>query len=189
MPPDSPPPHGSNATRLADGRVLTTEQLAALLYDDLRRLAGAYFRREAPGATLQPTALVHEACVQLLGQERQDWESRGHFLSIAATTMRRVLLNAARDRRREKRGGGRAPITLGDDLLAEAPARSVIELDEALSRLAAVDERYVRIIELRYFAGLSLEETAEVLGVSRTMIVREWAKARALLEAALTPPP
>ena len=185
---DEPSPPATAATRLADGRVLTSEELLPLVYDDLRRLAAAYFRREAPGATLQPTALVNEACLSLLGQRNAGWESRSHFLAIAATAMRRVLLNAARDRRRLKRGGDRERVTLSEAGAADALSASLLDLDAALDRLGAISERYLRIVELRYFAGLSLEETADVLGVSRTIIVREWAKARAWLEDALESP-
>lgn len=184
MSPNAPSP----VTTLADGRVLSAEELAPLVYDDLRRLAANYFRREAPGATLQPTALVNEACIQLLGQRNQGWESRGHFLAVAATAMRRILLNAARDRGRRKRGGDWERVTLGEAGAADARTLSLIDLDAALERLAQVSEQYVRIIELRWFAGLTLDETAEVLEVSRKTVVREWAKARAWLEAALERP-
>ena len=183
MPPDDAP-----RTLLHDGRSLAAEELTPLVYDDLRRLAASFFKREMPGATLQPTALVNEACIQLLGQRNQDWESRAHFLSIAATAMRRILLNAARDKGRQKRGGDWNRVTLGDGGTDGPRSVALIDLDEALEKLADVNERYVRIIELRYFAGLTLEETAEVLGVSRTIIVREWAKARGWLEATLESP-
>ena len=180
--------HALQHTRLDDGRVLSTEELTPIVYDDLRRLADAYFQREAPGPTLQPTALVNEACVQLLGQRNQDWENRGHFLAVAATCMRRILMNAARDRGRQKRGGEWDRVTLaaaGNDVHGTV---SVLDLDAALERLGERNERYVRIVELRYFAGLGLDETAQVLGVGRTTIVREWAKARAWLEDALENP-
>lgn len=176
---------GAPRTRLADGRSLSTEELAPVVYDDLRRLALAYFRKEAPGVTLQPTALVHEACLQLLGQRNQSWESRAHFMSLAATAMRRILIDAARTRARQKRGGGRERVTLGEAGSSQALDVSVLDLDAALERLAGVSERYVRIVELRYFAGLDLDETADVLGVGRSTIVREWAKARAWLQDAL----
>lgn len=179
------PSSPAHRTRLADGRALSTDELTPLVYDDLRRLASSYFRREPAGITLQPTALVHEACLQLLGQRNQSWENRAHFMALAATAMRRVLVDAARDRGRLKRGGGRARVTLSE-AGGEGPVTvSLIDLDGALERLAGVSERYVRIIELRYFAGLGLEETAQVLGVGRSTIVREWAQARAWLEEAL----
>ncbi len=168
--------------------MLSAEELAPLVYEDLRRLAARYFQREAPGVTLQPTALVNEACIQLLGQRNQGWESRGHFLAIAATAMRRILLNAARERGRQKRGGDWERVTLGDAGAADARTISLLDLEGALEKLGEVSEQYVRIIELRWFAGLTLDETAEVLGVSRKTVVREWAKARAWLEASLEAP-
>ena len=170
---------------LADGRELSAEQVLPLVYDDLRRLAANYFRREASGATLQPTALVNEACIQLLGQDQQGWESKGHFLALAATAMRRILMNAARERGRQKRGGGWARVTLGSEGAVEPPSVSLIDLDEALRQLEEVSESYLRLVELRYFAGLSLDETAEVLGVSGRTVAREWAKARAWLQKLL----
>lgn len=186
--PDAPTPPPDGHTRLDDGRVLSTEELAPLVYDDLRRLAAAYFQREAPGVTLQPTALVNEACLQLLGQRQQDWASKGHFLAVAATAMRRILMNAARDRGRQKRGGAWDRVTLADAGGDAGQTLGVLDLDAALERLGARNERYLRIVELRYFAGLSLEETAEVLGTSRATLVREWARARAWLEDALENP-
>ena len=183
MPSSDPAPDQGPLTRLADGREVTTEELAPLVYEDLRRLADGFLRRERRGMTLQPTALVNEAYMRLAGQ--QSWENRGHFLALAATAMRRVLLNAARDRKREKRGGDRDRVTLSA-LDPQGPdntrAVDLIDLDAALQKLNRTNPRYVRVIELRYFAGLTLEETAESLGVTRTVIVREWARARAWLE-------
>ena len=176
-----PPEH----TRLNDGRILSTEELAPIVYDDLRRLASGYLRREIAGQTLQPTALVNEACIQLLGQDVQDWESKGHFLAVAATAMRRILINAARDKGRLKRGGDRNRVSLSEASGPEALEVDLLDLDAALERLAGVNERYVRIVELRYFSGLSIDETALALGSSRASVVREWAKARAWLEDAL----
>ena len=181
-------PDAATLTRLDDGRVLTSEELTPLVYDDLRRLAARYFQRETPGVTLQPTALVNEACIQLLGQRNQSWESRGHFLAIAATAMRRILINAARDRGRQKRGGGWERVTLGEGGETDARTISLLDLEAALEKLGEISEQYVRIIELRWFAGLSLDETAEVLDVSRKTVTREWAKARAWLEASLESP-
>ena len=170
---------------LADGRQLTAEELAPLVYDDLRRLAANYFRREAPGSTLQPTALVNEACIQLLGQDQQGWESKGHFLALAATSMRRILMNAARDRGRQKRGGDWERVTLGDGGAEGPPSVSLIDLDGALEQLEELSETYARLVELRYFAGLSVEETADVLAISPRSVAREWAKARAWLQKLL----
>ena len=176
-------------TILADGRRVTTDELAPLLYDELREMAENFFRKERPGLTLQPTALVHEAWMRLASQE-QDWANRSHFLALAATTMRRVLSNAGRARKADKRGGDRARVTLSGAEVEEGTSGSeldvdILDLDAALETLAGVNERYVRILELRYFAGLSIEEAAEVMGLSRTQIVREWAKAKAWLAAKL----
>ena len=176
------------ATRLADGRWVSGEELAPIVYDDLRRLAHSFFRREQPGITIQPTALVHEAYLRLANQDADAWESRGHFLAVAATAMRRILATAARDRGRLKRGGGVARVTLtGSEPVQASTADDVdlLDLEQALVSLAAIKERYARIAELRYFAGLSIDETAQVLGVSRTIINREWSKAKAYLALAL----
>jgi RNA polymerase sigma-70 factor (ECF subfamily) len=180
-----PDPDDARLTRLDDGRALSTAELSSLVYDDLRRLADAYFQRETPGLTLQPTALVHEACAQLLGQRNQDWDNRGHFLAVAATCMRRILMNAARDRGRQKRGGDWELVTLQDGPGQAEHSLGLLDLEAALQRLEGIKERYARIVELRYFAGLSLAETADVLGVSTTVVSRQWAKARAWLEHAL----
>lgn len=182
MSPGKEPEVDSYLTRLADGRAVSTEELAPVVYDDLRRLADAFFRRERAGITLQPTALVHEAYLKLVAQDQQSWENRAHFLAVAATAMRRVLVNAAKSRGREKRGRGWERVTLAG-VESDGPVGDVglVELEEALQRLTKVKERYVRIVELRYFAGLTLDEVGEVLGVSRTIIVREWAKAKAWL--------
>lgn len=175
-------------TRLVDGRLVTTEELTPLVYEDLRRLADSFFRTENPGITLQPTALVSEAWLRLAGQRSQDWQGRAHFLSMAATVMRRVLVEHARERGRAKRGGDWQRVTLSGADGDTSFDVGLIDLEDALQKLAAVNERYVRIIELRYFAGLTLPETAEVLGVTRTVIVREWAKARAWLATHLEEP-
>ncbi|MEM7198836.1 MAG: ECF-type sigma factor [Planctomycetota bacterium] len=156
-------------------------QLMPLVYDELRRLASSYLGRERADHTLQPTALVNEAFVRLVGQ-RDPFESRGHFMAIAGTAMRRVLVNHARDRQRDKRGGGAARETLVDDrTAAEAPALDLLALDEALVKLGALDDRKVKVVELRYFVGLSVQETALALGVSEKTIKREWQVARAWL--------
>ncbi|MEM7199233.1 MAG: ECF-type sigma factor [Planctomycetota bacterium] len=170
------------ATRLADGRILSTTDLAPVVYEDLRRLADSLFRREPEGVTLQPTALVHEAYLVLADQRNQSWESRANFLAVAATAMRRVLTNAAKARGRDKRGGGLARVTLVEDAVRDSGGEvDLLDLDAALAKLAKVRERYVRILELRFFAGLSLDEVARELGVSRTIVVRDWAKAKAWL--------
>ncbi|MEM7307256.1 MAG: ECF-type sigma factor [Planctomycetota bacterium] len=172
-------------TLLADGRALTTEELGPLVYDDLRRMADALFRRER-NVTLQPTALVHEAYLRLAAQDKQTWENRAQFLAVAARAMRRVLVSSARARGRLKRGGGWERVTLGT-AADGAPVlqADLLDLDAALARLEQVKERYVRIVELIFFAGMTLEEAGRVLGISRTMVSREWVKAQAWLATQL----
>jgi RNA polymerase sigma factor (TIGR02999 family) len=169
--------------RATEGDPRALKTLIPLVYDELRRLARAQLRRERPGHTLQTTALVHEAYLRLAGQEKLSFESRGHLRAIAANTMRRILVEHARARRAAKRGGERARLTLTDGLglAEESKPVDVLALDEALRRLAEVDPRASRVVELRFFGGLTVEETAEILGVSAPTIKREWALARAWL--------
>ena len=169
----------------SDGEREALDELVPLVYDDLRRLAAGYMGRETPGHALQPTALVHEAYVRLIDQRRVQWRNRAHFFGIAANMMRRILVDDARKRRAEKRGGGAERITLtGDDIAApEQHDIDALALHEALERLAAFDPQQERIVELRYFGGLTIEETAEVVGVSPATIVREWTIAKAWLRA------
>ncbi|MEO1129421.1 MAG: sigma-70 family RNA polymerase sigma factor [Planctomycetota bacterium] len=161
--------------------------LMPLVYDELRSLADAYLRQERSDHTLQPTALVHEAYLRLVDQTRVEWQDRTHFFAIAATSMRRILINHARDRNRLKRGGGARRITLGE-LSSNAPMtdEALLELDEALSRLAALDARKASVVEHRYFAGLSIDQTAELLGTSPATVKRDWEFARAWLLQELT---
>ena len=170
------------------------EALAPLVYAELRRQARLALRREGEGHTLQPTALVHEAWLRLEGQHDARWESRTQFLAVAAQAMRRVLVDHARTRRALKRGGGATPITLGDadravaggaSADAAADAVDVLALDDALARLAILDPRKARLVELRYFAGLSIPEAAAALGVSLATVGREWAVARMWLRREL----
>jgi RNA polymerase sigma factor (TIGR02999 family) len=157
-------------------------RLTPLVYDELRRLAGGYLRRERAGHTLQATALVHEAYLRLIGQQHLDWQSRAHFFGVAAQVMRHVLVDHARSRRAAKRGGGEAHLPLdeaGDS--ADERAAELIALDDALRSLARFDERKSRVVELRYFGGLTEEETAEVLGVSPATVRRESRLAEAWL--------
>jgi RNA polymerase sigma factor (TIGR02999 family) len=157
------------------------------VYAELRRVAAAYLRRERPGYTLQPTALVNEAYVRLAGQHPR-FQNRAHFCAIAANAMRQILVERARARNARKRGGGAARITL-DEGLAPAPTPTVDlpALDEALTRLAGLDPQQARIVELRFFGGLSVEETAEALGVSPATVKRHWSVARAWLARELEP--
>jgi RNA polymerase sigma-70 factor, ECF subfamily len=168
-----------------DGEREALDQLVPLVYDDLRRLAAGYMGRETPGHALQPTALVHEAYVRLIDQRRVQWRNRAHFFGVAANMMRRILVDDARKRRAEKRGGAAERITLtGDDIAApEQHDIDVLALHEALERLASFDPQQERIVELRYFGGLTIEETAEVIGMSPATIVREWTIAKAWLRA------
>ncbi|MBV9880159.1 MAG: sigma-70 family RNA polymerase sigma factor [Gemmatirosa sp.] len=162
--------------------------LFPVVYDELRRLAGRYLRDERAGHTLQATALVHEAWMRLVDQRRLDVADRAQFFGAAAETMRRILVNHARDRKAAKRGGGATPITLGAALrvAGAAPDDDLLAVDDALTALAALDPRQARVVELRYFAGLSIEETGEVLGVSPATVKREWATAKAWLRHAMT---
>lgn len=163
------------------------ERMLPMVYDELRRLAAGYLRRERHGHTLQPTALVHEAYVRLIDQRQVDWSNRAQFIGLAAVMMRRVLVNHARDRVAAKRGGEaeRVPLTVVGEH-AGGPDVDVIALHEALDRLEATDERKSRIVELRFFGGLTMDEIAEVLGVSKATVEREWKFARAWLYRAVT---
>ena len=166
-----------------------SEALVPLVYAELRRQARRALRRESEGHTLQATALVHEAWLRLDGQHDARWESRTQFLAVAAQMMRRVLVDHARTRRALKRGGGAAgtQVTLGDAIHAVAATDpvDVLALDEALERLAAMDARKARLVELRYFAGLSMPEAAAALGISQATVGREWAVARMWLRREL----
>lgn len=160
--------------------------LMPLVYDELRRVAAAYLRRERPGATLQPTALVHEAYVRLFQDARLSWSTRAHFIGIAARSMRQILIERARARRAAKRGGGRVRVTLDPGALPAADQALDLEaLDEALTRLGAIDADLARIVDLRFFGGLSVEETAAALGVSPATVKRRWSLARAWLQREL----
>ena len=157
------------------------EPLMALVYDELKRLARWHLGPER-GHTLQPTALVHEAYIKLVDQRSVDWQNRAHFFAIAARLMRRIVLQSARRRRAAKRGGGAVEIDIEDDAIPAAePGLDVIVLDEALTRLAAMDSRQAQVVELRYFGGLNIDETAVVLGVSAGTVKREWRSAKAWL--------
>ena len=172
----------------SDGRREALDDLMPIVYADLRRVAAGYMRREAAGHALQPTALVHEAFVRLVDQKQVKWRNRAHFFGVAAGMMRRILVDHARRRRAEKRGGGWERVTLAGDEPASDAHREidVLALDEALERLAGFDPQQVRIVELRYFGGLTIEETAEVVGVSPATVVREWTIAKAWLRADLS---
>ena len=157
------------------------DELAQLVYDELKRLAASYMRRERPGQTLQTTALVHEAYMRLR-ESRQVWTDRNHFVAIAARSMRQILVERARARGAQKRWAGIDRVTLSETLIGAAHEDAMLPaLDEALSRLEQLDAEQARIVELRYFVGLSNEETAETLGLSTATVKRRWALARAWL--------
>jgi RNA polymerase sigma factor (TIGR02999 family) len=156
--------------------------LIPLLYGELRKLARAYLRRERPGHTLQSAALVHEAYVRLAGSESLNCQNRNHFFGVAARLMREILVDHARSRAAAKRGAGVSDITLNEALnIPEQPTVDIVLLDDALRRLALLDERQCRIVELRFFAGLSIEDTSEALGISAATVSREWTTARVWL--------
>lgn len=184
--PPKPPEVPGDVTQLlhawSHGDAQALESLIPLIYDDLRRLAERYLSREDRGHTLQPTAVVHEAYLRLVDQKRVTWKNRGHFFAVAAQTMRRLLVDHARRRDAEKRGGASTRIPLdsvGDR--APAPEADVVALDLALDKLAALDATQARVVELRYFGGLTLEETAEVLGSSPSTVGRSFRLAKAWL--------
>lgn len=158
------------------------ENLMPIVYGELRRLAGLYLNRERAGHTLQSTALVHEAFLRLINQRDVEWKNRAHFFGIAAQMIRRILVDHARAHQAGKRGAGAVKLSLDERIdVPERENLDLVALDDALEMLAAIDPTQSRIVELRFFAGLSIEETAEVLGVSAATIKREWATARALL--------
>ena len=158
------------------------ESLMPVVYQELRRLAASYLRRERPGQTLQPTALVHEAYLRLLKDRPDRWQNRAHFCAIAAHSMRQILIERARARGALKRGGGGPRVTL-DEALVAGGERSIdlVALDEALQRLAEFDAEQARLVELRFFGGLTVEETAEAMNISPATVKRHWAVARAWL--------
>ncbi|MCG8409226.1 MAG: sigma-70 family RNA polymerase sigma factor [Phycisphaerales bacterium] len=178
----SEPPVTELLALARDGDRTAVSRLVSVLHDELRQLASAQMRHEREGHTLQTTALVNEAYIRLVDQNHSDWENRRHFLAAAAQAMRRILLQHARDRGRQKRGGGwkRVPDIDGALQIPE-PNVDVLALDEALEKLQTIDPEKVRLVELRYFAGLTIEEAAKVLGVSPATLKRDWQVARAWL--------
>lgn len=158
------------------------DELLPLVYDELRKLAASHLRNERPGHTLQPTALANEAYLRLVDQRNVQWQNRAHFFGIAAQMMRRILVDYARSRRAAKRGSDGRKVALDEAIGVPAPPPGdVVALDEALKKLATLDPRQSRIVELRYFGGLTIEETAEVVGISPATIKREWSMAKAWL--------
>jgi RNA polymerase sigma factor (TIGR02999 family) len=174
-------------TRARGGDRAAADELIQLLYDELRRMAGAYLKQEPAGITLQPTALVHEAFLKLIDQKHVDWKGRTHFLAIGAQAMRRILVDQARKRNRVKRGAGRHRVLL-DEQLTLSPQREedLLAVDEVLADLAEIDPRQAEIVELRFFGGMTAAEVAEYLGVSKSTVDREWRVVRAWLRQQLS---
>jgi len=165
-----------------NGDKAAMDRLLPVVYDELRRLAASFFRRERVNHTLQPTALVHEAYLHLVDQSRVGWENRAHFFGAAAQLMRHILVDHARSHNALKRGGGEIKVSLADDMaLVEQRELDLIALDSALDELAALDPQQARTVEMRFFGGLSIEETGEVLGISPATVKREWNTAKAWL--------
>ena len=170
------------------GNQAALTRLIPLVYGELRRLAGHYLRGERPGHTLQPTALVHEAYLRLVDQDRADWQCRGQFIGVAAQLMRRILVDYARGRAASKRAGDRERVDAGAIELGK-PYRQLDEIlvvDECLQRLSELDPQQTRVVELRYFAGLTVDETANALGISARTVKRDWAMAAAWLRKQLS---
>jgi RNA polymerase sigma factor (TIGR02999 family) len=173
---------------MADAKAPAAEDVAPLVYDELRRVAAAYMRRERPGQTLQATALVHEAYLRLAGVGTP-WNDRRHFVGIAARSMRQILVERARARGAQKRWGALNRVSMTDSLaLASDPESMLPALDEAIDRLEQIDAEQAKIVELRYFAGMSVDEAAEAMGISPATLKRRWALARAWLFRELSGP-
>jgi len=168
--------------RWGDGNKAALDELMPLVYNELRKLARSYARGERPDHTLNATALVNEAYIRLAGQRSTQWQNRAHFYGIAAQLMRRVLIDHARRKRSDKRGGGEVPIAFEDSMGAPRQPSELLALDDALKSFAAIDERGARIVELRQFGGLSIDEVAEVMHISPATVKREWTAAKAWLK-------
>jgi RNA polymerase sigma factor (TIGR02999 family) len=185
--PETPPDVTALLLSWSGGEAAAADRLIPVVYEELHRQAACAMRREGNSHTLQATALVHEAYLRLVDQQRVQWRNRAHFFGIAAEVMRRVLVDHARARDAAKRGGGAQRLTLGDALgvPSDGTDADVLALHEALERLALLDPDQARLVELRYFGGLNIEESAEALGVSPATVKREWAVARAWLRREL----
>jgi RNA polymerase sigma factor (TIGR02999 family) len=166
----------------AGGDLAAIDQLTPLIHEDLRRIARRHLAREGPGHILQPTALVNEAYVRLLDSQQVQWRDRAHFFALAARLMRRILVDDARARKYQKRGGDRQQVTLdGEALVGRERPPDLVALDDALEALAAIDPRRSRVVELRFFGGMSGEETAAILGISTETVTRDWRLAKTWL--------
>jgi RNA polymerase sigma factor (TIGR02999 family) len=173
--------------QFSDGNREALDDLLPLVYDELRRQAANYLRRERHDHTLQTTALIHEAYIKLINPREVRWQNRAHFFAIAAQTMRRVLVDYARSKLCKKRGGDPIQITLDEGVMkSDQKSIDLLALDEALTRLAALDEQKARVVELKYFSGMTTEETAEVLGISSRTVERNWLMAKAWLNRELS---
>jgi RNA polymerase sigma-70 factor (ECF subfamily) len=175
---------------MAGGDPEALNRLLPVVYREMKRLAAGYLKDERPGHTLQPTALAHEAYLRLVGTDQPPWQNRAHFLGVAARAMRQILVDHARRRKARKRGGGQ-PMTVFDESLVVGGGRAVAfdDLDQALVDLARLSDRQARVVELRYFGGLTTEEIAQVMGTSPATVKRDWATARAWLYRELTGAP
>jgi RNA polymerase sigma-70 factor, ECF subfamily len=163
------------------------EELTPVVYDELRRLARHYMANERTGHTLQATALVNEAYMRLVDIHKVQWQNRAHFFAMSARLMRRILVDSARSRKYQKRGAGAQKVSLDERLMVAEPGRDLVALDDALEELAKVDERKSKVVEMRFFGGLSVEETAEALSVSVDTVMRDWKLAKAWLLRELQP--
>lgn len=172
----------------SNGKAEVLEKLMPLVYDELHRQASRYLSKERANHTLQTTALIHEAYLKLVGQKEVEWQNRNHFFAIASVAMRRILVDHAKERHREKRGGSAENLALYEAFQVSANEKSIdlIALDEALNRLAKMNARQARVVELRYFSGLSNDETAEILGVSNATVRNDWNIAKAWLRIQIT---
>jgi RNA polymerase sigma-70 factor (ECF subfamily) len=183
-------PSPKEVTRLlvdwGNGDQAALDELIPLVYDELRRLAGRYMRRESQGHTLQTSALVNEAYLRLVDQKSVQWQNRAHFFGVAAQLMRRILVDHARSRLRAKRGGRAQVVSLAEQAVMSKEVAEVIALDEALNNLAVLDPRKSQIVEMKFFGGLTTEEVAEVLKVTSRTVEREWRKAKAWLNRAIS---
>lgn len=181
-------PHRDVLTALRRHRRESLDDLVPLVYEELRFIAHRHLERHRPdagNATLETAALVNEAYLKLVDQTRADWHDRAHFLAIASVAMRHILIDRARARARDKRGGGHAAVTLDEAVVSEESPENLLEIDEALARLAQLDPRLARVVECRFFGGLADDEIAEALGVAVRTVQRDWVKARALLRESL----
>jgi len=186
--PDQPEDITQLLSRAAEGDTDAASALLPLVYEELRALAGSYLASERPDHTLQPTAIVHEAYLRLVGTPEASWNDRTHFFRAAALAMRRVLVNHARDRNRLKRGGARRRVPLADDTPAPVVIDETLDLlalDEALAELGRADKRKEQIVELRFFGGFSIDEISEILRISPAQVKRDWTTARAFLASRL----